>query len=120
MPSSIKSPKPTPSIPSTEKMKKLVINRLKKIYDPELPVSIYDLGLIYEIIWSAEASRIDLLMTLTSPNCPVAETLPLQVKEAILEIPQVKEAIVELTFNPPYSTDRLSQEAKILLDWPIS
>lgn len=91
-----------------------IITLLRTVYDPEIPVNIYELGLIYEISISDEAS-VKVLMTLTTPNCPVAESLPLEVKQKVGEIKGVSEAEVELTFEPPWDQEMLSEEAKLEL-----
>ena len=85
---------------------------LKNIYDPEVPVNIYDLGLIYEVK-SDEDGNVRILMTLTSPNCPVAESLPAQVREEVSFLKEVKEIDLELTFEPPWSQDMITEEAKL-------
>ena len=87
---------------------------LKNIYDPEVPVNIYDLGLIYEVK-SDKDGNVRILMTLTSPNCPVAESLPAQVREEVSFLKEVKEIDLELTFEPPWSQDMISEEAKLEL-----
>jgi len=87
---------------------------LKNIYDPEIPVNIYDLGLVYEIKSDANGN-VHILMTLTSPNCPVAESLPAQVKEEVSYLKEVKEVDLELTFEPPWSQDMMTEEAKLEL-----
>ena len=87
---------------------------LKNIYDPEVPVNIYDLGLIYEVK-SDKDGNVKILMTLTSPNCPVAESLPAQVKEEVSYLKEVKEMDLELTFEPPWSQDMMTEEAKLEL-----
>jgi len=89
-----------------------VIDALKSVYDPEIPLNIYDLGLIYDISLE-EGSVVRVLMTLTSPNCPVAESLPGDVKRAIKKIPEVTEIEIKLTFDPPWDYDRLSEEARL-------
>ena len=91
-----------------------VVNVLKGIYDPEIPVDIYELGLIYDVMIN-EDYDVKVLMTLTSPNCPVAETLPAEVEEKIKKIEQVKSCEVEITFDPPWSKDLMSEEAKLEL-----
>ena len=91
-----------------------IVKKLKTIYDPEIPVDIYELGLIYDVMVN-EDYEVKILMTLTSPNCPVAETLPLEVEEKIKSIEQVKDADVEITFDPPWSKDLMSEEAKLEL-----
>lgn len=96
------------------RIEKDIITVLRTIYDPEIPVNIYELGLIYEISVDDEAA-VKVLMTLTTPNCPVAESLPLEVKQKVGEIKGVKESEVELTFEPPWDQEMLSDEAKLEL-----
>jgi FeS assembly SUF system protein len=91
-----------------------IVRVLKTIYDPEIPVDIYELGLIYDVFVN-EDSEVKILMTLTTPNCPVAETLPLEVEEKVKSINEVKDAEVEITFDPPWSQDLMSEEAKLEL-----
>jgi FeS assembly SUF system protein len=96
------------------KLEQAIIAKLKDIYDPEIPVNIYEIGLIYEIN-IREAGEVHILMTLTSPNCPVAESLPLEVKNKTEEVEGVEKAEVELTFDPPWNMDMLSDEARLEL-----
>ncbi|MGH2666562.1 SUF system Fe-S cluster assembly protein [Flavobacterium sp.] len=91
-----------------------VVKGLKTIYDPEIPVDIYELGLIYDVFVN-ETLDVKILMTLTSPNCPVAETLPKEVEDKIKKIDTVKSCEVEITFDPPWSKDLMSEEAKLEL-----
>lgn len=91
-----------------------IVKVVKTIYDPEIPVDIYELGLIYDVFVN-EDFDVKILMTLTSPNCPVAETLPLEVEEKVKSINEVKDAEVEITFDPPWSQDLMSEEAKLEL-----
>ena len=91
-----------------------IVKKLKTIYDPEIPVDIYELGLIYDVMIN-EDNEVKVLMTLTSPNCPVAETLPREVEEKIKKIDTVKACEVEITFDPPWSKDLMSEEAKLEL-----
>ncbi|SHG86447.1 FeS assembly SUF system protein [Winogradskyella wandonensis] len=91
-----------------------IVKVVKTIYDPEIPVDIYELGLIYDVFVN-EDYEVKILMTLTSPNCPVAETLPLEVEEKVKSINEVKDAEVEITFDPPWSQDLMSEEAKLEL-----
>lgn len=91
-----------------------IVRVLKTIYDPEIPVDIYELGLIYDV-FANEEYQVKILMTLTSPNCPVAETLPLEVEEKVKSINEVKDAEVEITFDPPWTKDLMSEEAKLEL-----
>lgn len=96
------------------KIEAAVIAKLKEVYDPEIPVNIYEIGLIYEIN-VLDNGHVAILMTLTSPNCPVAESLPLEVKHKAEEAEGVEEVEVELTFEPPWTMDLLSDEAKLEL-----
>jgi FeS assembly SUF system protein len=96
------------------KLKENVIGQLRDVYDPEIPVNIYELGLVYEVKISDE-SHVHILMTLTAPNCPVAESLPQEVKEKVLSVPGVKSADVEITFEPQWDQDMMSDEAKLEL-----
>ena len=91
-----------------------ILQVLKTIYDPEIPVDIYDLGLIYEIKIDDDFNA-HILMTLTAPNCPVAESLPAEVKERVKAVDGINDADVEITFDPPWSQDYLSEEAKLEL-----
>jgi len=95
-------------------MRKDIIANLKKVYDPEIPVDIWELGLIYNITIKDD-NHVDVTMTLTSPNCPVAETLPLEVEQAVLSTQGVKSVNLELTFDPPFTPDMMSEEAKFSL-----
>lgn len=97
-----------------QKLGENIVSVLKTIYDPEIPVDIYELGLIYDVFVN-ETNDVKILMTLTSPNCPVAETLPMEVEEKIKSIDNVKGVEVELTFDPPWSQDLMSEEAKLEL-----
>ena len=100
--------------PDTEALGEKILNVLKTIYDPEIPVDIYELGLIYDVFVN-EDMEVKILMTLTTPNCPVAETLPLEVEEKVKSLDEVKSAEVEMTFDPPWSKDLMSEEAKLEL-----
>ena len=90
------------------------VDVLRTIFDPEIPVDIYELGLIYDVQVSEDAD-IHILMTLTSPNCPVAETLPVEVQEKVRSLPDVKEVEVEITFDPPWTKDMMSEAARLEL-----
>jgi FeS assembly SUF system protein len=87
---------------------------LRNIFDPEIPVNIYELGLIYEINIKDDF-EVHILMTLTSPNCPVAESMPTEVRDSVAELPEVSKCEVELTFEPPWDQEMLSEEAKLEL-----
>jgi len=91
-----------------------IVEMLKTIYDPEIPVDIFELGLIYDVFVS-ENNDVKILMTLTSPNCPVAETLPVEIEEKVRSIDEVKNAEVEITFDPMWTQDMMSEEAKLEL-----
>ena len=96
-------------------IKQKVIDEIKKIYDPEIPVNIYELGLIYKIEVDKD-NKINLDMTLTSPNCPVAESLPKEVKENIMKIEGVSDVNLNLVWEPPWSKDKMSEAAKLELN----
>jgi FeS assembly SUF system protein len=91
-----------------------VIAALKTVYDPEMPVNVYELGLIYEVT-ADDGGRVAIRMTLTAPNCPVAGTLPADVERAARAVPGVTGVRLELTFDPPWSKDRMSEAAKLAL-----
>lgn len=91
-----------------------VVDVLRSIYDPEIPVDIYELGLIYDVHISDDCD-VKILMTLTSPNCPVAESLPEEIKEKVRSVNEVNDAEVEITFEPPWTKDLMSEEAKLEL-----
>ncbi len=99
---------------TTLNMEMEIVNALKTVYDPEIPVNIYDLGLIYEVE-VLENGKVRILMTLTSPNCPVAESLPLDVKNVVAGVTGVNDVELNLTFDPPWSRDMLSDEALLEL-----
>ncbi len=99
----------------TKSLEKKVITTLKKIYDPELPVSIYDLGLIYKIEAKEKLSEVYIEMTLTTPNCPFAESLQKEVEDRVRKESGVKSVKVTLTFDPPYNMNLLTDEAKLTL-----
>jgi len=91
-----------------------IVEMIKTIFDPEIPVDIYELGLIYDVFVNEEKD-VKILMTLTSPNCPVAETLPVEVEEKVKTIDEVRGAEVEITFDPTWTQDMMSEEAKLEL-----
>ena len=91
-----------------------IINVLDNIYDPEIPVSVYELGLIYDVKIS-EDNDVKIIMTLTSPSCPVAESLPEEIKEAVQKIKTIKSVEVVVTFDPPWEKSMMSEEAKLEL-----
>ena len=91
-----------------------IVKVLKTIFDPEIPVDIYELGLIYDVFVN-EDQDVKILMTLTTPNCPVAETLPVEVEEKVKSINEVNDAEVEITFDPTWTQDLMSEEAKLEL-----
>ncbi len=91
-----------------------IVKVLKSIYDPEIPVDIYELGLIYDVMVNTDY-EVKILMTLTSPNCPVAESLPKEVEDKVKLVEHIKDVEVEITFDPPWSKDLMSEEAKLEL-----
>ena len=96
-------------------IKEKIIAEIKKIYDPEIPVNIYELGLIYKIEVD-EKNKVSVEMTLTSPNCPVAESLPNSVKENILNIDGISKVDLKLVWDPPWTKDKMSEAAKLELN----
>ena len=96
-------------------LKEKIVSEIKKIYDPEIPVNIYELGLIYKIEIK-EAKKVNIDMTLTSPNCPVAESLPKMVKDNILKLEGVNDVDLNLVWDPPWTKDKMSEAAKLELN----
>ena len=92
-------------------IKNKIIDEIKKIYDPELPVNIYELGLIYDI--KVNGSKAEIKMTLTTPNCPVAESLPKEVKEGAMQVEGIEDVNLELVWDPPWNKDMMSDAAKL-------
>ena len=95
-------------------MREQIINALKTVYDPEIPVDIWELGLIYNITINDD-NTVKVVMTLTSPNCPVAEELPLEVERAVQSVEGVKNVDLDLTFEPPFEPSMMSEEARFSL-----
>ena len=95
-------------------IKEKIIDEIRKIYDPEIPVNIYELGLIYDIKVSGKKAKIK--MTLTTPNCPVAESLPKEVKESAMQVEEIDEVDLELVWDPPWNKDMMSDAAKLELN----
>jgi FeS assembly SUF system protein len=95
-----------------KKLEEIIIATIKTIFDPEIPVDIYELGLIYDVRIDKDFN-VDVDMTLTSPSCPVAETLPVEVEEKIAGIEQVKSAKVQVVFDPTWTKDMMSEEAQL-------
>ena len=96
-------------------LKEKIVSEIKKIYDPEIPVNIYELGLIYKIEIK-ETKKVNIDMTLTSPNCPVAESLPKMVKDNILKLEGVDDVDLNLVWDPPWTKDKMSEAAKLELN----
>ena len=97
-----------------EELENTIVDVLKSIYDPEIPVDVYELGLIYEVKIDKEFN-VQIEMTLTSPNCPVAESMPKEVEDKVADITKVKSAKVNIVFDPPWDKDMMSEEAKLEL-----
>ena len=95
-------------------VKNKIIEEIRKIYDPELPVNIYELGLIYDI--KVDGSKAEIKMTLTTPNCPVAESLPKEVKEGAMQVEGIDEVDLQLVWDPPWTKDMMSDAAKLELN----
>lgn len=99
---------------NTQELGEKIVRVLKTIYDPEIPVDIYELGLIYDVMVNTDYD-VKILMTLTTPNCPVAESLPKEVEDKVKSLDTVKDCEVEITFDPPWTQDLMSEEAKLEL-----
>ena len=99
-----------------DKLKDKVIDRLKTIYDPEIPVNIYELGLIYEVN-ILPINNIQVVMTLTAPSCPAAQTLPVEVDQKLRQIEEVNDVHVAVTWNPPWDKSMMSEVAQLELGW---
>jgi len=95
-------------------LKEKVISEIKKIYDPEIPVNIYELGLIYDV--AVKNNDVNVKMTLTTPNCPVAESLPKEVKDSIMDIKGVNKVELDLVWEPPWDKSMMSEAAKLELN----
>ena len=95
-------------------IKDKIIEEIRKIYDPEIPVNIYELGLIYDI--KVEGQKAKIKMTLTTPNCPVAESLPKEVQESAMQVDEIEEVDLELVWDPPWTKDMMSDAAKLELN----
>ncbi|TVR87379.1 MAG: DUF59 domain-containing protein [Saprospirales bacterium] len=98
-----------------EDLKNQIIDAIKTVYDPEIPVNVYDLGLIYEVD-EIKPGVIKLIMTLTTPNCPVAGSLPMEVQTKVLEVEGIDDVEMQVVFDPPWTKDRMSEEARFALD----
>ena len=96
-------------------LKEKIVSEIKKIYDPEIPVNIYELGLIYKIEID-DKNKVEVEMTLTSPNCPVAESLPKEVKDSIMELKDVNKVDLDLVWDPPWEKSMMSEAAKLELN----
>lgn len=99
---------------NTEDLKIKVIQAIKEVYDPEIPVDVYELGLIYDVN-ILPLNNVEIVMTLTSPSCPSAEEIPGEIESKVRAVDGVKEVHIELTFDPPYTTDMMSEAAKLEL-----
>jgi len=95
-------------------VKNKIIDEIRKIYDPELPVNIYELGLIYDI--KVIGKKAEIKMTLTTPNCPVAESLPKEVKESVMQVEEIDDVDLELVWDPPWTKDMMSDAARLELN----
>lgn len=92
-----------------------LVDAVKTVFDPEIPVNIYELGLIYSIDYNSETGAVSVIMTLTSPACPAAQEIPGSVQRAIGRVPEVTDVEVDITFDPPWSQEKMSDEAKLTL-----
>lgn len=100
--------------PAGESLSERIVWTLRTVFDPEIPVNVYDLGLIYRLE-ADEKGRVEIDMTLTSPSCPAAQSLPEEVRDKVSALSGVKEVVLELTWDPPWSMERMSDEAKLQL-----
>lgn len=103
----------------TSALRERIIKSLRSVFDPELPVNLYDLGLIYDLAIDADGARgarVRITMTLTAPNCPVADQIPRDVEKAVRSVAGVRDVDVTLTFDPPWTAERMSEEAQIELE----
>lgn len=99
-----------------ERLSSGIVSALKTVYDPEIPADIYELGLIYKVDID-DSRHVDVEMTLTAPGCPVAGEMPIWVEDAVASVPGVSGAKAKLVFDPPWSPDRMSDEAKVAIGW---
>ncbi len=98
-----------------DSLKEKIIAAIKTVHDPEIPVDIYELGLIYDIAIS-DNGKVDIKMTLTTPMCPVAGSLPMEVQQKVMEVEGVNDVDLQVVFDPPWTKDRMSEEARLMLD----
>ncbi len=98
-----------------ESLKAAIIEKIKTVHDPEIPVNIYELGLIYSVDVD-EAGKVDVKMTLTTPMCPVADSMPLEVQEKVISVEGVTDVDLQVVFDPPWNKEMMSDEAKFVLD----
>ncbi len=106
--------KPAPADESSDELKDRVVEALKSIYDPEIPVDIYELGLIYDVAIDEDGDAV-VTMTLTTPHCPVAESMPAEVELRVLSVPGIRDAEVKLVWDPPWDPTKMSDEARLEL-----
>ena len=106
--------KPSSADTGSDELKERIVETLKSIYDPEIPVDIYELGLIYDVEVSADGDAL-VTMTLTTPHCPVAESMPAEVEMRVLSVPGVRDAEVKLVWDPPWDPSKMSDEARLEL-----
>ena len=95
-------------------LKEKIIEEIKKIYDPEIPVNIYELGLIYDIV--VNKKTVNIKITLTTPNCPVAESLPKEVKDSVMQLEEIEKVELDLVWDPPWNKSMMSEAAKLELN----
>jgi FeS assembly SUF system protein len=101
--------------PELSELEEAIIAQLKTIFDPEIPVNIYDLGLIYSVNLDADSRHVEIEMTLTAPGCPVAQTFPGEVERRVMEVSGVNSAHVQLVWEPPWTKDRMDEATKLTL-----
>ena len=98
----------------TKEINNKVLRAIKTVYDPEIPVDVYELGLIYEV--KVDGKKAEIIITLTTPNCPVAETLPNEVKQGAMQVEEIEEVDLKLVWDPPWTPDKMSDAAKLELN----
>ncbi len=112
--SDVPKPAPAPEF-SRDELEEMVIAALRTVFDPEIPVNIYDLGLIYGLTIDPQRAHVDVRMTLTAPGCPVAQTFPGEVEQRMMEVPGIDSAHVELVWDPPWTRERMSESVLLTL-----
>jgi FeS assembly SUF system protein len=114
-PNPSRTSKKPPALPPDAPLKDRIVHAIKQVYDPEIPVDIYELGLVYDILIDEPGKKATVKMTLTTPNCPEAQSIPEYVKQMVERVDGIDEATVEIVWDPPWNKDKMSEEAKLVL-----